>query len=316
MPWWGADLSEIDFKNIFYFIRSTEKQASNWEDLPDDIRGTWDKLGIPEAEKKYLGGVSAQYESEVVYHKIKKELDDIGVHLHRHGLRAARLPGPGEGVLRHADPVQRQQVRGAEHRRVVGRVVHLRAAGRAGRHPAAGVLPDQRREHGPVRAHADHRRRGQLRALRRGLLRADLLERLAALRRRRDRREEGRAGPLHDDPELVDERLQPRHEARRRLRGRRDGVGRRQHRLEGHDEVPVDLPDRQGRARRGAVGGVRRQGHAHRRRRQGDPRRAVHDERDQLEVGVEGRRPHRLPRPRSAWSPMRTTRSPPCAATR
>src|SRR6186713_2993683 len=79
MPWWGADLSDIDFANIFYFIRSTEKMAANWEDLPDDIKGTWDKLGIPEAEKKYLGGVSAQYESEVVYHKIKKELDDIGV---------------------------------------------------------------------------------------------------------------------------------------------------------------------------------------------------------------------------------------------
>src|SRR5438128_6419456 len=79
MPWWGADLSEIDFNNIFYFIRSTEKQAGNWDELPDDIKGTWDKLGIPEAEKKYLGGVSAQYESEVVYHKIKKELDDIGV---------------------------------------------------------------------------------------------------------------------------------------------------------------------------------------------------------------------------------------------
>src|SRR5881409_3646024 len=79
MPWWGADLSDIDFQDIFYFIRSTEKQAQNWEDLPEDIRGTWDKLGITEAEKKYLGGVSAQYESEVVYHKIKKELDDIGV---------------------------------------------------------------------------------------------------------------------------------------------------------------------------------------------------------------------------------------------
>jgi Fe-S cluster assembly protein SufB len=79
MPWWGADLSGIDFDDIYYFIRSTEKQAQNWEDLPEDIKGTWDKLGIPEAEKKFLGGVSAQYESEVVYHKIKKELDDIGV---------------------------------------------------------------------------------------------------------------------------------------------------------------------------------------------------------------------------------------------
>jgi Fe-S cluster assembly protein SufB len=79
MPWWGADLSEIDFENIYYFIRSTEEQAKSWEDLPEDIRGTWDKLGIPEAEKKFLGGVSAQYESEVVYHKIKEELDKIGV---------------------------------------------------------------------------------------------------------------------------------------------------------------------------------------------------------------------------------------------
>src|ERR671911_169526 len=69
MPWWGADLSDIDFENIYYFIRSTEKQAKNWEELPDDIKGTWDKLGIPEAEKKYLGGVSAQYESEVVDNK-------------------------------------------------------------------------------------------------------------------------------------------------------------------------------------------------------------------------------------------------------
>ena len=79
MPWWGADLSDIDFDNIYYYIKPTEKQAKTWEDLPEDIRGTWDKLGIPEAEKKYLGGVSAQYESEVVYHKIKSELDDMGV---------------------------------------------------------------------------------------------------------------------------------------------------------------------------------------------------------------------------------------------
>src|SRR5437899_4883583 len=79
MPWWGADLSGIDFDDIYYFSRSTEKQAKSWEELPEDIRSTWDKLGIPEAEKKYLGGVSAQYESEVVYHKIKEELDSIGV---------------------------------------------------------------------------------------------------------------------------------------------------------------------------------------------------------------------------------------------
>jgi Fe-S cluster assembly protein SufB len=79
MPWWGADLSDIDFQDIYYYLKPTERQAKNWEDLPEDIKGTWDKLGIPEAEKKYLGGVSAQYESEVVYHKIKDELDQMGV---------------------------------------------------------------------------------------------------------------------------------------------------------------------------------------------------------------------------------------------
>ncbi|HSL65961.1 MAG TPA: Fe-S cluster assembly protein SufB [Gaiellaceae bacterium] len=79
MPKWGADLSGIDFENIFYYIRPTEKQASSWEDLPADIKDTWDKLGIPEAEKKYLAGVGAQYESEVVYHKLQADLEAKGV---------------------------------------------------------------------------------------------------------------------------------------------------------------------------------------------------------------------------------------------
>ena len=67
MPTWGADLSEIDFDNIKYFVRSTEKQAQSWEDLPAEIRETYERLGIPEAERQRLvAGVAAQYESEVV----------------------------------------------------------------------------------------------------------------------------------------------------------------------------------------------------------------------------------------------------------
>src|SRR5712692_11072028 len=65
MPRWGGDMSGIDFDNIFYYIRPTEKQAESWEDLPADIKNTWDRLGIPEAERKFLAGVGAQYESEV-----------------------------------------------------------------------------------------------------------------------------------------------------------------------------------------------------------------------------------------------------------
>src|SRR4029078_6383237 len=79
LPDWGGDLTGIDFDNIFYYIRPTEKQANSWEDLPPDIKNTWDKLGIPEAEKKYLAGVGAQYESEVVYHKLKEDLEAQGV---------------------------------------------------------------------------------------------------------------------------------------------------------------------------------------------------------------------------------------------
>src|SRR5438034_5220696 len=80
MPTWGSDLSGIDFENIKYFVRSTEKQAASWDELPADIKNTYDRLGIPEAEKQRLiGGVAAQYESEVVYHKIREDLEEKGV---------------------------------------------------------------------------------------------------------------------------------------------------------------------------------------------------------------------------------------------
>ena len=80
MPTWGGDLSGIDFDNIYYYIKPTEKQVDKWEDLPPDILDTWDKLGIPAAEKaKLVAGVGAQYESEVVYHSLQKKLTDQGV---------------------------------------------------------------------------------------------------------------------------------------------------------------------------------------------------------------------------------------------
>ena len=80
MPNWGSDLSGIDFDNIKYFVRSTEKQAATWDDLPEDIKNTYDRLGIPEAEKQRLvSGVAAQYESEVVYHQIREDLEEQGV---------------------------------------------------------------------------------------------------------------------------------------------------------------------------------------------------------------------------------------------
>ncbi len=81
MPTWGNTrlLSEIDFENIYYYIKPIEAQGKSWEDIPENIKDTFEKLGIPEAERKFLAGVSAQYESEVVYHSLKKELEEQGV---------------------------------------------------------------------------------------------------------------------------------------------------------------------------------------------------------------------------------------------
>lgn len=76
---WGGDLEGIDFNDIYYYLRPTKEQAKSWKELPKDIRDTYDRIGIPEAEKKFLGGISAQYESEVVYKSIKKTLSQKGV---------------------------------------------------------------------------------------------------------------------------------------------------------------------------------------------------------------------------------------------
>jgi Fe-S cluster assembly protein SufB len=79
MPDWGADLSGIDYDNIFYYVRATDGSGRNWDEVPPEIKDTFDKLGIPEAEAKYLQGVSAQYDSESVYHSIRQDLEDKGV---------------------------------------------------------------------------------------------------------------------------------------------------------------------------------------------------------------------------------------------
>ncbi len=81
MPAWGDTklLNEIDFENIYYYIKPGEKQSKDWNEVPKDIKDTFDKLGIPEAERKFLAGVTAQYESEVVYHSIRKDLEAQGV---------------------------------------------------------------------------------------------------------------------------------------------------------------------------------------------------------------------------------------------
>ncbi|MDQ3293536.1 MAG: Fe-S cluster assembly protein SufB [Actinomycetota bacterium] len=79
MPNWGANLGGIDFNDIYYYIKPTNSQVDEWEELPDAIKQTYEKLGIPEAERKYLAGVTAQYESEVVFHRNRADLEAKGV---------------------------------------------------------------------------------------------------------------------------------------------------------------------------------------------------------------------------------------------
>ena len=79
MPNWGGDMSQIYFDDIYYYIKPIDKQVSAWDQLPDSVKATYDKLGIPEAERKYLAGVTAQYESEVVYHRNRDDLEAQGV---------------------------------------------------------------------------------------------------------------------------------------------------------------------------------------------------------------------------------------------
>lgn len=79
MPGFGGDLSTLDFDNIFYYVKPMDKQGRTWEEVPSEIKNTFDKIGIPEAEKKFLAGVGAQYDSEMVYHSVSKMLEKKGV---------------------------------------------------------------------------------------------------------------------------------------------------------------------------------------------------------------------------------------------
>ena len=181
LEWFAKNMPHIDFDDIYYYLKPMDGQVSDWDMLPEGMKDTYEKLGIPEAERKFLAGVTAQYESRSRLPQEPRGPRGAGCPLLRHGHRGARVPRDRPAVLRNRDPAGRQQVRRAQLVGVVGWLVHLRAAGRARRHAAPGVLPDQRGERGPVRAHADHRRRGIVGALRRGLLGAGVLHRLAAL---------------------------------------------------------------------------------------------------------------------------------------
>jgi Fe-S cluster assembly protein SufB len=79
LPWFATRMPDLDFNDIYYYVKPTDHQVNSWEDLPDAIKNTYERLGIPEAERKYLAGVTAQYESEVVFHRNREDLERLGV---------------------------------------------------------------------------------------------------------------------------------------------------------------------------------------------------------------------------------------------
>jgi len=159
MPTWGGDMSQIYFDDIYYYMKPINKQVDAWDELPESVKATYDKLGIPQAERKYLAGVTAQYESEVVYHRNREDLEALGV-----------LFCDMDTALREYPDIVKQYFGTVIPANDNKFSVHLRPAGRQGRHAPSGLLPHQRRKYGPVRADADHRRRGCPSALHRGLL--------------------------------------------------------------------------------------------------------------------------------------------------
>ena len=78
-PWFAINMPNLDFDDIYYYVKPMEGQVSDWNELPEDIKNTYQKLGIPEAERKYLAGVTSQYDSEVVYHRNREDLEEQGV---------------------------------------------------------------------------------------------------------------------------------------------------------------------------------------------------------------------------------------------
>src|ERR1700742_2585701 len=286
MPTWGSPmLAEVDFDDIHYFVRASERAERSWDDVPEDVKKTFDRLGIPEAERKFLSGVGAQYESEVVYHQVREDLEKQGV----------IFKDMDSGLREHEDLVREYfaSLIPANDNKLAALNSAVWSGG------SFVYVPPGVHVEMPLQAYfrINTENMGQFE---RTLIIADegsYVHYVEGCGRRGGDPQAGRADPLHDRAELVAERLQPRDQARDR-RDRRDGrVGRLQPRLEAHDEVPVDLPDGRARARRGAVDRIRRQGPAPGRGREDRPRRAQHDVEHLRQVDLQGRRAQLLPRP-------------------
>ncbi len=103
-------MSKIDFQNIYYYAKASEKQGKSWDDVPESVRNTFEKLGIPEAERKFLAGVGAQYESETVYHNLREDLQKQGVIFIDTDTAVKEQPTTYEKAFWEGHSTRRQQV--------------------------------------------------------------------------------------------------------------------------------------------------------------------------------------------------------------
>ncbi len=169
MPTWTDGLDKIDFDKIVYYRKPSEREEKSWDDVPDQIKETFERLGIPEAERKFLAGVGAQYDSEVVYHSVKEELSKLGVVFMGTDQALKEYPDIFRKYFGTIVPPEDNKFSALNAAVWSGGSFVYVPEGRRGAAAAAGLLPDQRREHRPVRAHADRRRRGRQGPLHRGL---------------------------------------------------------------------------------------------------------------------------------------------------
>ena len=238
-PWFAVNMPDIDFQDIYYYIKPTQGQVDEWDELPEQMKATYEKLGIPEAERKYLAGVTAQYESEVVYHRNREDLEAQGILFCDMDTALREYPDlvkqyfgtvipPGDnkfaalnsavwsgGSFIYVPP-------GVECEMPLQAYFRINSEN-AGQFERTLIIADEG-------AKVHYIEGCSAPVYTSDSLHSAVVEIIVKPERPRH---------LHDDPELVAERLQPRHQAGPGRGRGPHGVDRRQHRLEADDEVPV-----------------------------------------------------------------------------
>ena len=317
MPQWGGNLNDIDFSDIFYYVRLQTATATTWDDVPDEVKNTFDRLGIPEAEKKYLAGVGAQYEFEVIYHSLREDLQKLGVIFTDMDTAVREYPDLVKQYFSTIIPAGDNKFAALNSAVWSGGSFVYIPAGVKVDIPLQAYFRINAQNMGQFERTLIIAEPGSLGALRGRLHRTDLLDQLAALRRGRDHRARKARSVRyttiqnwsHNVYNLVTKRAAAYRDATH-------GVGGRQPGQQANHEVPRGLADGAGRARRRALDRLRRQRPAPGRRCEDGPQGAVHHLERGVEVDLQGHGPRHLSRPARSSRGRAPRARPTCAATR